>query len=192
MTFQIDHAHSQVLFTVRHMMISKVRGSFEKFDGSIQLDEQHPENTKVDVKIDVASIDTGDEKRDAHLRSADFFDAEKFPFITFKSKRVEMKNDQHARLIGDLTIHGITKETPLEVDFNGKAKSPWGTTSFGFDGHTVINRKDWNLTWNQALETGGVLVGDEITINIELELVQQEAQAGELAEKEAELLEQSR
>jgi polyisoprenoid-binding protein YceI len=171
MNYQIDYAHSQIQFTVRHMMISKVRGWFENFEGTVNLDEETPANTTVDVRIDAASINTRDEKRDGHLRSPDFLDAEKHPHITFKSKRVEVLGERQARLTGDLTIRGITHEVAMDVEYAGSAKSPWGTTSFGFNGHTVINRKDWNLTWNQALETGGVLVGDEISIEVELELI---------------------
>lgn len=191
MAYQIDSAHSQIQFSVRHMMISKVRGTFEDFSGTIDLDEQHPENTTVDVRIDAASIDTREDDRDAHLRSEDFLNVEEYPYMTFNSKRVEVKDDRHARLIGDLTIRDITREVDLNVEYNGKAKSPWGTTSYGFTAHTTINRKDWNLNWNKALETGGVLVGDELEVNIELELVEQPEEAEELAEKEAEALEAS-
>ncbi len=169
--YQIDNSHSQIQFTVRHMMISKVRGWFEKFDGEVALDEQTPANTTVNIKIDASSINTRDEKRDGHLRSGDFLDAENHPYLTFVSKHVDVTGPERAKLIGDLTIRGITREVEMEVTYNGSAKSPWGTTSYGFNGHTVINRKDWDLTWNAALETGGVLVGDEITIDIELELV---------------------
>lgn len=172
MSYQIDLAHSQVQFTVRHMMISKVRGTFEKFSGDIQLDEKNPANTTIEVKIDTASINTREPKRDDHLRSADFFETEKYPVMLFKSKQVDVTSKTTATLVGDLTIRDVTREVALEVEYAGAAKSPWGTTSFGFSGHTVINRKDWNLTWNAALETGGMLVSDEITIDIELELVQ--------------------
>lgn len=171
MSYNIDSAHSQVQFTVRHMMISRVRGWFEKFDGVIKLDEETPSNTTVDVRIDAQSIDTRDEKRDAHLRSADFLDADKYPYLTFKHTKVVVEDQNHAKLYGNLTIKDITHEVVLDVEYTGSAKSPWGTTSFGFNGHTVINRKDWGLNWNAALETGGWLVGDEITIDIELELV---------------------
>ena len=180
MAYKIDYAHSQIQFTARHMMISKVRGWFEKFEGTVELDEQEPSRSKVDVHIDVNSIDTRDEKRDAHLRSADFFDAENYPTMTFQSKRVEVLDSEHAKLVGDLTIKGTSQEVVLAVEYSGSAKSPWGTTSFGFNGRTVINRKDWNLNWNVALETGGFLVGDDITIDIELEVVkvpEQQAQA---------------
>jgi polyisoprenoid-binding protein YceI len=172
MQYTIDYSHSQIQFTVRHMMISKVRGWFEQFEGTVSLDEDNPAATQVDVRIAAASINTRDAKRDGHLSSPDFFDAENHPYLTFKSTRVEVLDDQHARLTGDLTIRGISNEVVMDVEYTGSARSPWGTTSFGFNGHTVINRKHWNLNWNQALETGGVLVGDEITIDIELELVQ--------------------
>lgn len=186
MAYQIDSAHSQVQFSVRHMMISKVRGWFEKFDGTVDLDPERPENTKVDVRIEAASINTREQQRDAHLRSPDFLDAENHPFITFKSKRVEVVNNSRARLIGDLTIRGIAREVALDVEHTGEAKSPWGITSHGFNARTVINRKDWNLTWNQALETGGVLVGEEITIDIELELMKSQADVEKEARKESE------
>ena len=171
MAYQIDLAHSQIQFTVRHMMISKVRGWFEKFEGTIQLDEQRPANTTVDIRIQADSINTREPQRDAHLRSLDFLNAEQHPYLAFKSERVEVLDDNHARLFGGLTIQDVTREVALDVEYTGSAVSPWGTTSFGFNSRTVINRKDWNLTWNKALETGGVLVGDEITIDIELELV---------------------
>ena len=171
MSYKIDLAHSQIQFTVRHMMISKVRGWFEKFDGAIQLDEQEPANSSVDVRIEATSINTRDAQRDGHLRSPDFLDAERYPYLSFKSTRVEVVDPMNAKLHGDLTIKGITRPVVLNVEYAGQAKSPWGTTSFGFSGHTLINRKDWGLEWNKALETGGWLVGDEITIDIELELV---------------------
>lgn len=192
MAYQIDSAHSQIQFTVRHMMISKVRGHFQKFDGSVNLDEQNPARTTVDVRIDAASIDTRDEQRDTHLKSPDFLNAEQYPYITFKSTQVDVIDDHHARLTGDLTIRDITHPVIMQVEYNGSAKSPWGTTSYGFNGHTTINRKDWNLTWNVALETGGVLVGDDINIDIELELVKQEAEAEKLAQEEAESMEKNK
>lgn len=171
MAWNIDFAHSNVEFSVRHMMISKVRGHFEKFEGTVNLDENNPANTTVDVRILADSINTRQDQRDGHLRSPDFLNAAEYPYISFKSKQVEQTGKQSARLVGDLTIRDVTREVVLDVVFAGQAKSPWGTVSAGFNGNTSINRKDWNLTWNQALETGGVLVGDEIEINIELELV---------------------
>src|SRR5512139_4342796 len=173
MSWIIDSAHTEVNFTVRHMMISNVRGQFQKLNGTVEFDEAHPANTKVDVQIEAASVNTKEEKRDAHLKSPDFFDAEKYPYLTFKSKRVEVKDATHARLIGDLTIRDVAREVSLDVEFNGMAKSPWGATSAGFSAKTSIKRKDWSLNWNVALETGGWLVGDDVHINIELEIVQQ-------------------
>jgi polyisoprenoid-binding protein YceI len=173
MSWMIDSAHTEANFSVRHMMISNVRGQFEKVAGAVEFDEANPANTRVDVQIEAASVNTREEKRDAHLKSPDFFDAEKYPYLTFKSKRVEVKDATHARLIGDLTIRAVTKEVALDVEYNGSAKSPWGTLSAGFSARTTIKRKDWDLNWNVALETGGWLVGDDVHISIELEIVQQ-------------------
>lgn len=173
MSWNIDTAHTQVEFSVRHMMIAKVRGSFEKFSGTVNLDEANPANTRVDIAIETASINTREGARDNHLRSADFFNSEVYPVMTFKSTRVDVLDGSRAKLLGDLTIRDVTKPVTLDVEFLGKAKSPWGTTSAGFSGKTRINRKDWGLVWNQGLETGGVLVGEEVEISIELELVAQ-------------------
>lgn len=173
MSWQLDKAHSSVNFSVRHMMISTVRGRFEEFDGTFELNEANPSLSKIEVTIQAASINTKEAQRDGHLASADFFDTEKYPTITFKSKRVEKLDDEHARLVGDLTIKAVTKEVTLNVEYAGQGKSPWGTIVAGFTAQTKINRKDWGLTWNVALETGGVLVSDEITISIELELIKQ-------------------
>ena len=173
-TWTIDPAHSEIHFKVRHMMISNVRGHFEDFTGTVEFDPDNPEDTRVEVQIDANSINTREEKRDAHLRSADFLDAETYPYLEFVSRRVEAQDEDLARLIGDLTIRGETHEVALDVSYSGMAKAPWGSTSAGFSATTTINRKNWNLTWNQALETGGVLVGDEIQINLELEIIKQE------------------
>ena len=173
MAWQIDSAHSQIQFSVKHMMISTARGTFDRFSGTVEADEQNPTAAKVDVQIEAASINTRDEKRDGHLRSPDFFNAEQYPYITFKSTRVERLDENTGKLIGNLTIRDVTKEVVLDLDYAGQAKSPWGTTSAGFSASTKINRKDWDLNWNVALETGGWLVGDQITVNIEVELVKQ-------------------
>ena len=181
MSWQIDSAHTEINFTVRHMMISNVRGQFQKVNGTVEFDENNPLNSQVDVQIEAGSVNTKEEKRDGHLKSPDFFDAEKYPYLTFKSKRVDMKDATHARLIGDLTIRDVMKEVSLDVEYNGSAKSPWGTTSAGFSAKTTIKRKDWGLNWNVALETGGWLVGDDIHVNIELEIVKQPEAAPEAA-----------
>jgi len=173
MAWQIDPNHSHIQFSVRHLMISTVRGRFDKFTGVIEGDEQNPTASRVDVQIDAASIDTRNPQRDADLRSANFLDADNYPYLYFKSTRIEEIDANHGRVVGDLTIRGVTKEVVLDVEYAGQAKTPWGTTSAGFSAQTKINRKDWGLTYNVALETGGVMVGDQITIDIELELVKQ-------------------
>ena len=173
MAWQIDSAHSRVQFSVRHMMISTVRGRFNTFSGTVEFDEDNPTSSSVDVVIDVASIDTREQQRDDHLRSPDFFDAANFPDMTFKSKRIEQTGEKSGRMIGDLTIKDITKEVTLDVEYAGQAKSPWGTTSAGFAASGSIDRKDFGLNWNQVLETGGILVGDAIKIDIEVELIKQ-------------------
>ncbi|WP_420631267.1 YceI family protein [Candidatus Leptofilum sp.] len=173
MSWQIDFSHSHIYFTVRHMMISKVRGGFEKFGGSVNFDEENPANTTINVEVDLSSINTREEQRDGHLKSPDFFDVANYPTMKFIGTRVEQIDDNNGRLYGQLTIKDITKEIVLDVDYAGIAKSPWGTESAGFSASGSLNRKDWGLTWNQTLETGGVLVGDKINIEIELELVKQ-------------------
>jgi polyisoprenoid-binding protein YceI len=173
MAWVIDPAHSEIQFSAKHLMISTVRGRFNAFSGTIDADENDPTAAKVHVQIDASSLVTGEERRDTHLRSADFLDVEQFPFLTFKSTHVERIDETHGKLYGELTIRDITKPVVLSVEYAGQAKTPWGTTSAGFNAQTKINRNDWNLNWNVALETGGWLVGDTITINIELELVKQ-------------------
>ena len=159
------------------MMISTVRGTFDSFSGTVEFDPETPAATSVNVSIDAASINTREEKRDEHLRSGDFLDVANFPAITFVSKRVEPAGADSGKLIGDLTIHGVTREVVLDVDYHGQAKSPWGTTSAGFSASTKIKRDDFGLTWNVALETGGWLVGNDIKIEIEVEVVEQVAAA---------------
>ena len=182
MAWQIDPAHSEITFAVRHMMISTVRGRFEKFSGTVNFDEKNPAATTVDVQIEAASINTKEAQRDGHLRSPDFLEADKYPYVTLKGTRVEVLDSHHAKLHGDLTIRNMTKPVVFNVEYSGMAKSPWGTFSAGFSAQTKINRKDWNLTWNQTLETGGVLVSDEVTVFIELEIVKQPDQ---VAQREA-------
>lgn len=179
MTWKIDRAHSLVQFAVRHMMISTVRGEFEKFSGTVDFDPDNLEQTEVTVRIDAASINTRETDRDNHLRSADFLNVEEYPVLLFESKRVEQTSDDRGKLIGDLTIRDVTREVVLDVEYAGTALSPWGQTSAGFSANTTISRKEWGLTWNQALETGGVLVGDTVKISIELEIIRQEDVASE-------------
>ena len=171
MTWNIDTSHSEVTFAVRHMMISTVRGKFNTFGGTIDFNESDPTLSTIAVSIDVASVDTRDEKRDGHLKSGDFFDAEKYPTLTFTSTKVEKLSDKRARVTGDLTIKDVTRSVVLDVDYAGQARSPWGTTSAGFSASTKINRKDFGLTWNAALETGGVLVSEKATLEFEISAI---------------------
>ncbi len=173
MSWKIDSAHSEINFTVRHMMIANVRGRFENFAGSVEFDLENPENSSVEVEINTDSINTRESQRDAHLKSADFLDVETYPHMVFKSTKIEVLGENTGRIHGDLTIKDVTRAVVLDVTYAGQAKSPWGTTSAGFTASTKINRKDWGLTWNVALETGGWLVGEEIKIDLEMEIVKQ-------------------
>lgn len=169
----VDGAHTSVEFAVKHMVITTVRGRFAKFAADLDLREGSPLLSTVQVKIETASIDTREPKRDAHLRSADFLDAENFPYLTFSSKRVEGAGKDKYRIVGDLTIKDVTREVSLDTTFSGTAKSPWGMQVAGFNAETTIKRSDWGLTYNAALETGGVLVGNEVKISIEVEATKQ-------------------
>jgi polyisoprenoid-binding protein YceI len=168
--FELDPSHSHVGFSVRHMMVSKVRGRFTSFTGAVTVADD-PTVSRVDVTIDVASIDTRDEQRDGHLRSPDFFDAEQFPTITYRSTSVTAKGGGEFAVHGDLTVRGVTRPIELDVTYEGVAKDPWGNQRFGLSATTEIDREDFGLTWNQALETGGVLVGKTVKIEIEAEAV---------------------
>jgi polyisoprenoid-binding protein YceI len=170
-TWTLDPAHTLVEFGVKHMMFTTVKGRFPGVSGTFTVDETNPANSMVSATIDASSIDTRDEKRDAHLRSADFFDVEHYPTITFESTRVEPhgKKKDHATVIGNLTIHGVTREVALDTVFNGKAVTPWGNEVSSYSATTTIDRKDYGLTWNAALEAGGMLVGDTVKISIEVE-----------------------
>jgi polyisoprenoid-binding protein YceI len=169
--WQIDRAHSDVHFTVRHMVISKVRGRFQKWDGTLAYDPDNPASSRVEITIDAASIDTNDEKRDGHLRSADFLNAEKHPSLTFKSTKIEPKGKDKFLLHGDLTIRDVTKPVAIEVEHLGQAKDPWGQTKALFSGKLTIQREEFGAKWNQALEAGGVLVGKNVDIDIELQAI---------------------
>jgi len=172
MAWQIDTKHSQIEFAVRHMMLSTVRGRFKQFSGDITIDEQHPENSSLTATIDVASIDTGDEGRDAHVRNADFFDVAQYPTATYTSTRIEKSGDDTYTVYGDLTLRGVTREVPLELTLEGVTKDMQGQRRAGFTARTSFNRKDFGLTWNVGLETGGVLVSDKVTITIEAQVVE--------------------
>jgi polyisoprenoid-binding protein YceI len=167
----VDPSHTNVSFTVRHMMITNVRGEFHKVTGEATFDPARPEQSRISATIDVGSLNTRDEKRDGHLRSPDFFDAEKFPTITFVSKAVRRSGDGY-EVVGDLTIREVSREIALTVeDVTGEHADPWGNTRIGASAHAKIKRSDWGMMWNAALEMGGVLVGDEVKIHIDVELV---------------------
>ena len=171
-TYALDVAHSSVSFSVRHLMVSKTKGRFTDFTGTVVIGED-PLDSSVEVEIQVASVDTRDETRDGHLRSADFFDAEAYPVITYRSTRVTPASKGIWRVEGELTVHGTTVAVPLEVSFEGGAQDPWGGARIGFSASTEVDRAAFGLTWNQALETGGVLVGKQVKIDVEAEAVQQ-------------------
>jgi len=172
-TYQIDPSHSTASFSVKHMMIAKVHGGFEKLSGKFVYDSENPTQSSVEVSIEAASINTREPQRDAHLRSADFFDVEKYPNLTFKSTRFEGAAGE-LKIIGDLTIHGVTKQITIDVEGpSAEHKDPWGNIKIGASGTTKIKRKEFGLTWNAALETGGVLVGDDIAITLDVQFVQQ-------------------
>lgn len=173
MAWVIDNSHSSIEFAVKHMMISTVKGRFDSYTGTVNLDEERPERSTAEVTVDLSSIDTRDANRDAHLRSADFFNAETHPRMTFRSSRVEPVGPARYRLIGDLDILGTSREVAFDITDEGKMKDPWGNTKWGFTGQTVINRKDFGLSWNVALEAGGVLVGEQVRVALEIELLQQ-------------------
>lgn len=170
--WEIDPAHSSAQFTVRHLMISNVRGEFSKLSGTVQLDETDLAKSGVQAVIDATTINTREPQRDAHLKSPDFFNVAQFPTLSFQSRKVIPGEAGKFKLVGDLTMHGVTREVTLDVNGPTPAiKDPWGNQRRGISASTVLNRKDFGLTWNKALETGGVVVGEEVTINIDLEFV---------------------
>ena len=171
--WNIDVAHSSIQFTVSHMVISEVAGRFQDFSGNIVTNNPDFSGASVNVNIKAASITTSDEKRDAHLKSADFFDVEKFPEASFVSKSMTKTGDGTYQIVGTLTMHGIAKDVVLDAKFKGSAKSPWGQNIAAFRATTKINREDWGLKWNKALEAGGFLVGQEVELTLTVELVQQ-------------------
>jgi polyisoprenoid-binding protein YceI len=175
-TWNIDTAHSAIHFSVRHMVVSKTRGRFTRWSGQISFDPENPAASSVSVAIDPASVDTAEPQRDAHLRSPDFFDVEKYPQATFRSTKVEQTGNDTYRVAGELTIHGVTRPVVLETVFEGSAKDPWGGERAGFAASASLDRRDFGLGWNKVLEAGGVLVGDRIELTLEIEAVRQTAQ----------------
>jgi polyisoprenoid-binding protein YceI len=171
--YKLDPAHSSAQFTVRHMMITNVRGSFSGVEGTATFDPENVEASTLEAVIPAATVNTQEPQRDAHLKSADFLDVEKFPTITFKSKRVKPAGDGELTIAGDLTIHGVTKEVVLNVEGpTAEGKDPWGNIRIGASATTKIKRSEFGLTWNAALETGGLLVGDEVKISLDVSLIQ--------------------
>jgi polyisoprenoid-binding protein YceI len=169
--YQIDVAHSRLGFVARHAMVTKVRGTFKEFEGHAHLDAADPAKSTSELTIQVASIDTGQEQRDAHLRGPDFFDVESYPTMTFTSTSAERVDDDTYRVTGDLTIKDVTKPVTIEFLHTGTAKDPYGNLRAGFEGSASINRKDWGLTWNAALETGGFLVSDKIVLEFDVSAI---------------------
>lgn len=174
--YEIDPAHSSAQFTIRHLMISNVRGDFKSVKGTVVYDPENLADTSIQAEIDVHSLNTRDENRDAHVKSAEFFNAEKYPSITFKSSKVESAGVGELKITGGLTILDVTKEVVLKVEGpSAEAKDPWGNLRVGASGSTKIKRSDFGLTWNAALETGGVMLGDDVKIELDLELVKQKS-----------------
>jgi len=181
MAWEIDPAHSEAAFTLKHMMFTTIRGHFNVLSGHLHIDEEHPENSWVDAQADAASVDTRDARRDGHLRSPDFFDVQNYPTITFKSNKVEHTGGNEYNVTGDLTMHGVTQPVTFKAEYNGQGKAPHGLQVAGLSAKAKINRKDWGLNWNVALESGGVLVSENINIEIDLEAVDKGAGTPEQA-----------
>src|SRR5581483_9724491 len=175
MAWEIDPTHSQATFSVRHLMIATVKGQFKIIRGQLHIDEQNPANSWVEAEADVASIDTRDTNRDAHLRSPDFFEAEKYPTITFKSTKVERVSGEEFKVTGDLTMHGVTKQVIFDGEYTGQIKDTFGNLRAGLSAKATINRKDFGLNWNVALESGGVMVSDNVKIEIDLSTINKPA-----------------
>ena len=170
-TYAIDPTHSRIGFVARHAMVSKVRGSFNEFEGSGYFDAENPTNSRLALSIQAASIDTRNADRDGHLKSNDFFDMEAYPQITFASTAVEQTDAETYRVTGDLTIKGTTKPVTVDFEYLGTAVDPYGNTRLGFEGKATVNRKDWGISWNAALEAGGVLVGEKVTLEFEVSAI---------------------
>ncbi|MEU0667737.1 YceI family protein [Streptomyces lavendulocolor] len=174
-TYTIDPSHSGIGFTARHAMVTNVRGAFTEYEGTLELDGTDPAASGASIDVTIASVDTGSADRDAHLRSADFFDAEQFPLMTFRSTGAEALGGTDYRITGDLTIKDVTKPISIDLEFNGAAKDPFGNERVGFEGKAELLRSEWGLTWNAALETGGVLVSDKIKLTFEISAIKNAA-----------------
>ncbi len=168
-TYTIDSAHSSVGFQIKHLAIAKVNGSFTDFGGTFEYQKGEAQDWSVEATIQLASVDTGNNDRDDHLKSPDFFDVETFPVMTFTSTGVKMESDTEGKLLGNLTLHGVTKAVELDLEFNGAVTDPWGNDKVGFSAYGVINRKDWGLNFNKILDTGGLMIGENVKISLEIE-----------------------
>ena len=177
MPWEIDPSHSEALFSVKHAMITTVRGHFNVISGHLHIDDQNPANSWVDAQADASSINTRDERRDGHLKSPDFFDVAQYPTITFKSNKVEHVGGDNYKVTGDLSMHGVTKPVTFDAEYGGQGKDAFGNQRAGISVKGRVNREDWGLTWNAALETGGVLVSKEVNIEIDLSAIAQPATA---------------
>lgn len=175
--YTVDPSHSSIGFQVRHAMVTNVRGTFSKHEGTLSLDGSKPENSTASIDVAIESIDTGAPDRDGHLRSADFFDAETFPNMTFRSTSAEQVGGDEYRITGDLTIKDVTKPLTIDLEFNGKATDPYGNERVGFEGSATISRSDWGLSWNAALETGGVVVSDKVKLLFDISAIKNQPQA---------------
>ena len=176
-TYKLDAAHSIVGFSVKHLVVSKVKGRFNKFDGTFNFDEKTNEASKIEIKVDAASVDTNDKKRDEHLMSPDFFDVKNNPELKFVSDKVTVKKDKPVKLTGQLTMRGVTKPVTLELTYGGAVTDPWGNEKVGFTINGKINRKEWGINWNKTLDKGGLTVSDEVMIEIEGEAMKDKAPA---------------
>ena len=174
-TYAVDPTHSRIGFVARHAMVTKVRGSFNEFEGFGYFDLETPANSSLRLTIRAASIDTRNADRDGHLKGNDFFDMETYPEITFTSTAVEQDDDSKYRVTGDLTIKGVTKPVSIDFEYNGTAVDPYGNVRIGFEGKTIVNRKDWGVNWNAALEAGGVLVSEKVTLEFEVSAIRTDA-----------------
>jgi polyisoprenoid-binding protein YceI len=174
-TYAIDPTHSRIGFVARHAMVTKVRGSFNEFEGSGSFNAENPAGSHLQLTIQAASIDTRNADRDGHLKSNDFFDMETYPEITFASTAVEQSDDSNYRVTGDLTIKGVTKPVTVDFEYTGTAVDPYGNTRVGFEGTTTVNRKDWGMNWNAALDAGGVLVSEKVTLEFEVSAIRTDA-----------------
>lgn len=170
--WQLDPAHSSAEFAVRHMMVATVKGAFKSLSGTVDLDETKWENSRIEAEIDTATVDTGVADRDTHLRSADFFDVANHPKITFRSTAIEPEAEDRGKVHGEITIHGVTKPVSLDVSYLGEIKDPWGNRRRGYSAEATLNRKDFGMTWNMVLDTGGVLVGDKVKLTLDIETVE--------------------